>query len=293
MSVPMPPLPPLPPLPLPPRNVPALLAQLLAEDFTGAVEVSGTPGGTIHLRRGLVGAVDTPNAPSVETLLIRSGRVDEDGWAAAVSRRAAAVAEGADGDGNLNTVLTELGLVGHGELEAVCIAAVYDAAFAMALNPAEGWTVHEGSVPPELAAWPGEPPRTLADETARRIAALSRSWGSLAELAAARCRPATRVEPGSLTARQQAVLLAANGRRTPRDIAFFLGCGVYPAMLDIARLRARRLVEWEAPRALAALPITARRATPAHSQPDNVSELPRRVPRNPSGSGTTPGRASL
>ena len=72
-----------------PRNVPALLAKLLAEDFTGAVEVSGTPGGTIHLRRGLVIAVDTPNAPSVETLLIRSGRIDEESWAGAIRYQAA------------------------------------------------------------------------------------------------------------------------------------------------------------------------------------------------------------
>jgi hypothetical protein len=297
-------------VPVPPRNVPALLLRLLAEEFTGAVEVSGAPAGTIHLRRGLVVAVDTPNAPSVETLLIRSGRVDEDGWADAVSRRAAAAAEsqdvegaqglgGAGGGGELNAVLVELGLVGRGELEAVCIAAVYDAAFAMALNPAEGWTVHEGSAPPELAAWPGESPRELAEETARRIAALTRSWGSLAELAVARCRPATRVEPGLLTARQHAVLLAANGRRTPRDIAFFLGCGVFPAMLDITRLRARHLVEWEAPRAVAALPITARRAAPVEARSDDRgdkddrTELPRRVPRNPSGSGTTLRRANL
>ncbi|MEY9928711.1 hypothetical protein ABH926_003350 [Catenulispora sp. GP43] len=240
-------------------SVPALFAKLLAENFTGAVEVSGVPGGTIHLRHGLVIAVDTPNAPSVETLLIRSGRIDEAGWAAAVTRHAAA--EGREGD--LNAVLTGLGLIGQGELEAVCIAAVYDAAFAMALNPAGGWTVHEAAVPPELAACPGESPRTLAEETTRRINALSHSWGaSPAELAAVRCRPAARIDPGTLSARQQAVLLAANGRRTPRDIAFFLGCGVFPAMLAIARLRARRLVEWEAPRT-AALPITARHATPA------------------------------
>jgi hypothetical protein len=272
-----------------PRNVPALLVKLLAEDFTGAVEVSGTPGGTIHLRRGLVIAVDTPNAPSVETLLIRSGRIDEERWAAAITRRAAATATAtatttataATGEvSDLNSVLIDLGLIGHGELEAVCIGAVYDAAFAMALNPAEGWTVHDAAVPPELATCPGESPRGLADETARRINALTRSWGSLAELAGARCRPAARVDPALLSARQQAVLLAANGRRTARDIAFFLGCGVYPAMLDITRLRARRLVEWEAPRT-AAPPSTARRVAPAERPtPEKATALPRRIRRD-------------
>jgi hypothetical protein len=277
-----------------PRNVPALLVKLLAEDFTGAVEVSGSPGGTIHLRRGLVIAVDTPNAPSVETLLIRSGRIDEAGWAAAVTQRTTA-GEAADVD--LNAVLTGRGLIGHGELEAVCIAAVYDAAFAMALSPAEGWTVHEAAVPPELVTCPGESPRTLAEETTRRINALTQAWGApLAELAAVRCRPAARIDPGALSTRQQAVLLAANGRRTPRDIAFFLGCGVFPAMQDIARLRARRLVEWEAPRT-AALPITARVTTPAEVQVGGTHILPRRTRRdrhgeNGAGSETTEGKDS-
>ncbi|MFD0636014.1 hypothetical protein ACFQ9X_35025 [Catenulispora yoronensis] len=201
----------------PPRNVPALLAKLLTEDFTGAVEVSGTPSGTIHLRRGMVIAVDTPNAPSVETLLIRSGRIDEAAWATALTRRAATQSTDTDNEdtSDLNAVLIDLGLIGQGELEAVCIAAVYDAAFAMALQPAEGWTVHKAAVPPALVTCPGESPRTLADETTRRISTLSENWGSLAELAGARCRPAARIDPGLLTSRQQAVLLAANGRRTP------------------------------------------------------------------------------
>ncbi|ACU72988.1 conserved hypothetical protein [Catenulispora acidiphila DSM 44928] len=281
-----------------PRNVPALLVKLLAEDFTGAVEVSGTPGGTIHLRRGLVIAVDTPNAPSVETLLIRSGRIDEDGWAAAITRRATAAATttatatATDEVSDLNSVLIDLGLIGQGELEAVCIGAVYDAAFAMALNPAEGWTVHDAAVPPELVTCPGESPRGLADETSRRINALTRSWGSLAELAGARCRPAARIDPALLTARQQAVLLAANGRRTARDIAFFLGCGVYPAMLDITRLRARRLLEWEAPRTTAP-PSTARRVAPVERPTDEkATALPRRIRRDRS-SEDTGGRDSL
>jgi len=273
-----------------PRNVPALLAKLLAEDFTGAVAVSGTPGGTIHLRRGLVVAVDTPNAPTVETLLLRSGRIDEESWAGAISHQAAVATPDSGDQSGLNSVLTELGLIGHGELEAICVAAVYDAAFAMALSPAEGWTVHKDAVPPELVSSPGESPRKLADETSRRIAALSRSWASLAELAAARCRPATRIDPGLLTARQQAVLLAANGRRTPRDIAFFLGCGVFPAMLDVTRLRARGLVQGEAPRPKVP-PSTAPRAAPAERKPDDANaSAAAALPRRPIRDRTTDGR---
>lgn len=43
-----------------PRNVPALLLQLRESAYTGTVTVSGTPGGSIHLRDGLVCAVVTP-----------------------------------------------------------------------------------------------------------------------------------------------------------------------------------------------------------------------------------------
>jgi hypothetical protein len=277
--------------------VPALLAKLLAEDFTGAVEVAGTPGGTIHLRRGLVVAVDTPNAPSVETLLIRSGRIDEASWAGAISYQAAVAMPDGSEEGGLNPVLTELRLIGRGELEAICVAALYDAAFAMALSPAEGWTVHKGAAPPALVSLPGESPRKLADETTRRIAVLSRSWSSLGELAAARCRPAARIDPGLLTARQQAVLLAANGRRTPRDIAFFLGCGVFPAMLDVTRLRARGLVQWEVPRPTVP-PSTARRAAPAQRRPDDANanssaNAAAALPRRPIRDRTTDGRGGL
>ncbi len=67
------------------RNAPALLAELRRERFTGAVDVEGGPGGTLFLRDGLVGAVESPAAPSARSLLLKSGRVEEDDWEAALA----------------------------------------------------------------------------------------------------------------------------------------------------------------------------------------------------------------
>ncbi|MFD5922935.1 hypothetical protein ACFVYP_40585 [Kitasatospora sp. NPDC058201] len=45
--------------------------------FTGSVAVSGAPGGTIQVEQGLITAVETPGAPSVESLHLKSRRVSE------------------------------------------------------------------------------------------------------------------------------------------------------------------------------------------------------------------------
>lgn len=65
------------------RNVPAHLLALREEDFTGSVVVSSAPGGTIHLERGLITAIETPGAPTAETLLLKSGRIGQADWTAA------------------------------------------------------------------------------------------------------------------------------------------------------------------------------------------------------------------
>ncbi|SFF60408.1 hypothetical protein [Streptomyces mirabilis] len=55
------------------RNVSSLLTSLGEQKRGCTVLASGTPGGAIHLRGGLVVAVETPGAPTVEGLLLRSG----------------------------------------------------------------------------------------------------------------------------------------------------------------------------------------------------------------------------
>lgn len=132
-----------------PRNVPSLLSRLRQDRFTGAVEVEGGPGGTLFLHDGLVVAVESPTAPSARSLLLRSQRIDEQDWEAAL----AAVTESEP----LASVLTGRGLITAAELFVVCTAAVFDGAFAMSLQPASGWRTDPGRVP-ELAARPGQEP---------------------------------------------------------------------------------------------------------------------------------------
>lgn len=71
------------------------LARCAAERTTGVLQVAGEPGGLVHIAAGLVVSVDTPGSPGVEAQLLRSGRLTEAGWTAAVGALAASGPAGA------------------------------------------------------------------------------------------------------------------------------------------------------------------------------------------------------
>jgi len=258
------------------RNLPALLLGLREEEFSGTVRVTGTPGGTIHLRAGLVGAMETPGAPTATSALLTSGRIGDEAWLAACAAQR-------DPD-LLGERLVADGLVGAAELEVICTAAVFDAAFAMSLGAPGSW---ELSAPePTLGIRPGVEPRQLTDETTRRIALLGRVWGPPGELARARPTPGTGVVEGPLSGRHEDVLNQVNGRRTARDIAFALGRGLYAVMLDLIRMETLGLLRWGTPTAPGGRPSTAPRVTPGRTSatgpppvPSRTEPLPRRKPR--------------
>ncbi|WP_260332909.1 DUF4388 domain-containing protein [Streptomyces beigongshangae] len=240
------------------RNLPALLQSLHDQGFTGTVRVSGSPGGTIHLRGGLIGAVETPGAPTVTSVLLTPGRIDDDSWLAACAAER-------DTD-RLGGHLVAAGLIGAAELEVVCTAAVFDAAFAMAIGPPGGWTLDDPE--PTLLAGSGVEPRRLTEETTRRIARLSGPWGAPGELA--RVRPVPVPDAGlrrGLSDRHRSVLTAVNGRRTARDIAFTLGRGLYAVMLDLIRLEVQGLIRWETGGPSDGRPSTAPRVLPGRDAP--------------------------
>ncbi|MFJ8039463.1 hypothetical protein ACIRBX_02980 [Kitasatospora sp. NPDC096147] len=267
--------------------MPALLLALREEGFTGSVVISSAPGGTIHLEHGLVTAIETPGAPTAETLLLKSRRVSEHDWAAAeAAARSADHAAGRPAD--LGAALVAQASIGAAELETVCAAAVFDGAFALVLSPPGSWETHAATPPAGLALRPGVEPQRLFAETARRTALLTRLWGPPGELARRRITPATTsvaTSPG-IPLRQREVLAAATGRRTARDIAFALGRGVFAVLLDLVRLDARRLLHRPAAPAATA-PSVARRTPPSEPQAGRPGAdplpLPRRVPggRNP------------
>ncbi|MFF0010093.1 hypothetical protein [Streptomyces sp. NPDC005374] len=262
----------------PVRNVPALLQALREEEFTGTVRVSGSPGGTIHLRGGLVGAIETPGAPTASSALLTTGRIDDEAWLTACATEPDADRVGA--------LLVSTGLIGAAELEIICTAAVFDGAFAMALGPAGGWDT--GDREPTLVATPGVEPRALTEEVARRTGVLARAGVAPGELA--RLRPETSGDGRSgvwLSRRHRELLDGVNGRRTPRDLAFALGRGLFAVMLDLNRLEALELIRWEVRAAPGNRPSTAPRVapeSPAGPVPA-VGPLPKRRP-----GGTSPAR---
>ncbi|HEY9521994.1 MAG TPA: hypothetical protein VIR33_02050, partial [Thermopolyspora sp.] len=90
---------------------------------------------------------------------------------------------------------------------------------------------------PVLPVLPGLDPARLIRETARRLSIAS-DWRSL-ELSV-HCRPLPAVTsadppPEADHVRRQ-IVLRATGRRTPRDIAFAIGHGLFAVMDEIARM---------------------------------------------------------
>jgi hypothetical protein len=206
------------------------LTSSAAAGLTGVLQVIGDPGGTIFLSGGGIIGVKTPAAPSLEVLVLRSGRVPEDDWEAAFAASAAGPAMSAE--------LTTRGVIGAGELEALLRAAVADALFALACGYVDQCRPEPGAVscllpldPPATADW-------LLAEAERRMAVLA-AFPGLAGYRRARVEPVPgAVAPGTALGGGRDELLAlANGRRTPRDLAFALGRGVYATTLQLARMQ--------------------------------------------------------
>ncbi|MFJ7062549.1 hypothetical protein ACIQVA_33430 [Streptomyces microflavus] len=255
------------------RNLPALLVALYEQEHTGTVVLSGAPGGRIHLRGGRIAGVETPGAPGVETILLNSGRIDDEAWTAAC-------ASGGAVEGTLAAELETRGLLPRQEFEIVCTAAVFDGAFALAFSMPDGWEVTEAVPAPSIG--PSVTPRRLAAQTTRRLSVLADLWGAPpVELARTRIRPAADV-PVRIPDRYATLLRTANGRRTPRDIAFALGRGVYAVMLDLARMNESGLLHRDRPAPDRGRPSAAPRRRERRS-PDGVpaagtAPLPRRTP---------------
>lgn len=218
------------------------LVRFSREGFSGVLRVEGAPGGTLWIRDGLLVAATTPAAPGPESLLLRSGRVSEREWTDAY-------AAGAPRD-RLAAELAERGVVGAAGLEAVCLAALFDAVFAMVLCGAESCGAEPAGPDdhlPLLPVLPGVGVERLARETARRME-LAATWRGLG--LSMRVRPVPPAVPaftllGSDRIRA-AVLERANGRRTPRDIAFVLGKGLFAVMSEIARMVEEGVLDPEA-----------------------------------------------
>ncbi|MET9873578.1 MarR family transcriptional regulator [Actinacidiphila glaucinigra] len=229
------------------------LSRCRDERATGVLHVQGSPGGAFHLLDGAVVAVESPGAPGVGTLLVRSGRIDADEWNAAHDAAGTGLLPGA--------AIAAGGRLGTAEFQVLHMMAVQDAVFAVlagrldncAFDPAA-----PAALPPGLA--PGVEPEELLVEAGRRLAALAslpRRLSPDRDRVTAVGPPAWADEPLAPVRRE--ILGCANGRRSPRDIAFLIGRGVYTITVEVARMCAEGLVE--------TVP-----APPAHPLPQPVAD---------------------
>ena len=196
--------------------------------MSGALRVTGDPGGTIHLADGRVVGIETPGAPGPEVLLLRSSRVSEPDWDAAFAAAAAA-------GGPLGAELTARKLIGSGELEALLWLAVADAMFVLAGGTVDEYRAEPGPVDFVLPLDPGVAADWLLAETSRRLQVLAslpaRHDRDRIVAVSGADRPGMQLGQG-----QDEILTLADGRRTPRDLAFAVGRGVYATLLQLARM---------------------------------------------------------
>ncbi|MGY1497879.1 MarR family transcriptional regulator [Streptomyces sp. QTS52] len=214
------------------------LAECGREEFTGALRATGSPGGTFHLRRGLVVGAESPGAPGPEALLLRSRRISGEEWAELVREAGGARWPGAE--------LIRHGYAGAAQLRVVCMMALRDAVFAVVAGRVDACERDLGAEP--LAPVPvGEGPIRLLQDANRKLAALAALPHPVRPN---RERPSPNpssapvaVSEGQLTPVQQELLAQADGRRTARDLAFRTGRGVYTVTVELARMLGAGLLE--------------------------------------------------
>ncbi|MER8184220.1 transcriptional regulator [Kitasatospora sp. NPDC094015] len=211
------------------------LTDLAAQRATGVI--TGTDG-SLYLHDGSVVHAESPSAPGVGSLLTGCGRLTPAEWAGHL--------EGHRTDGRpLAEQLVGSGRVSASELHLCHLTAVLDAAF-FALGQAEGEIHFSAAVEPRFTLARPMSVRELRAAAGRRRALLDRVW-PCPQLDTATVRRRPGAVPRACTRRRRAVLEAADGLRTPAEIARLLGRSTFGTVLDIRHLAAGGLIESAAP----------------------------------------------
>jgi hypothetical protein len=212
-----------------------LLTRAAGERWTGALVVGGHPGGTVYLAEGRVVHAESPAAPGVGGLLTSSGRLAARTWQNALDLGTSTARVG--------RLLIEQGHLTQGELELCVLGAIYDAAY-FALAPDEAPVGFlEGA-----AHWLGPivhiDPAAVTRETRRRVRLLDEIFPDRrVDTAAVSPVPRPPRERIWLTAPQWELLVAADGQRTPADLAQLLGRAGFATVQELRRLAAHGLLE--------------------------------------------------
>lgn len=244
------------------------LDRLVRERATGALHGRA---GALYLADGALVHAESPVVPDVGWRLTAGGRLSRESWEEAV-------AEGGPGH-RAGSLLVERGRLSRGELELCHLSALFDAAY-FVLFPLDGSQRAPDRFLREARHWFGPvrpvPVAAVEREVRRRRGLLERAW-PCPEVdvspvvpvpgAVRRARPGT--APG---ARPQgrgaaagpgcgrgAVLAAADGVRTPTQIAGALGRSAFATLLDVRRLAAAGLVRTPVPGTPAPRPAPAAR----------------------------------
>ncbi|MDX3072241.1 MarR family transcriptional regulator [Streptomyces sp. MI02-7b] len=216
------------------------LARCRDERASGVLRVQGSPGGAFHLLGGAVVAVESPGSPGVGTLLLRSGRIDEAEWGAAHDAAATGAWPG--------VAFAGAGRLGNAEFQVIHLMAAQDAVFAVLAGRLENCVLDparpDDPVPALApAVGRGVEPEELLVEAGRRIAALASLPRPVSPDRDRVIALAGSGDDETLPATRRDILECANGRRSPRDIAFHLGRGVWTVTVEVSRMLAEGLVE--------------------------------------------------
>ncbi|MEV4557460.1 MarR family transcriptional regulator [Kitasatospora sp. NPDC049285] len=235
------------------------LEQHRAPTGAGSIHLLGEPGAVFHLARGRILGVESFGAPGVDTLLLRTGRTAE--------------------------------LLGPAGLQAVCLSALHDAAFATAAGrvTATRWEPRDPDDLPWPCAYAEVEPYEVVTEARRRLAALA---GLRAPVSPDGDRVVSTLTPWEAArhpvAGQRELLRHADGATTARDLAFILGRGLYQVTVELSRLREQGLVVIASTTTRARLytSLEPRRpdqhaALPPAPPPTTAGQLPRRRPPRP------------
>jgi hypothetical protein len=208
---------------MPPTDpITAELHRLGEEKATGMLRAGAD--GAFFLVDGAVTFAQHRHAPGLDELVTASGRVPAEQWWR--DRRAGRIPGG----------------LSRAELEMFALLAIFDAAYFL-LGSAGGAHFAEG-VRHDLAPICRITPGTLAFETERRRALLAAQWPSAAADEAP-VVPVRRLRRQRLvlTGLQAEILLNADGRRTPAELARDLGRTAYGCLLAVRGLAADSLVQ--------------------------------------------------